>query len=383
MNGIPSYIAFPRDSYAGIDEIMKKTALYNKHAELGAKIVPFAGYEMPVQYAGIVKEHHAVRSAAGVFDVSHMGEFIVDGPAAEQFLQMVTVNDVSALAPGQAQYSAMCYENAGIVDDLLIYRYEEYFMLVVNAANLEKDYQWLNEHLVDGANLVDRSDSISLIALQGPKSRLILQKLTAADLVQLPFYSFMITEVAGKSVTLARTGYTGELGYEIYCDNDVVVEIWQRLFEAGEADGLQPAGLGCRDTLRLEMKYCLYGNDIDQDTNPVEAGLGWITKLDKNDFIGKAAILEKKANIERRLVCIEMLERAVPRHGYKVFAGGNEIGFITSGTQSPSLQKGIALDYLKHGFTKSGTEIMVEIRGKMKNAVVVKQPFYKSGTAQD
>lgn len=362
---------------------MKKTSLYEKHVELNAKIVPFAGFEMPLQYEGVIKEHLAVRSTAGVFDVSHMGEFIVKGKNAEKFLNNVTINDVSKIEIGQAQYSAMCYDDGGIVDDLLIYRYNEYYMLVVNAANIEKDFNWLNKHLYDEVTLENRSDEISLIALQGPKSREILLKISELDISELPFYHFIKGKVAGCAVTIARTGYTGELGYEIYGANDLMPKIWDELFKIGKPMGLVPAGLAARDTLRLEMKFCLYGNDIDETTHPYEAGLGWITKVDKGDFIGRDAIIDRKANMTRRLVCIEMMDRAIPRQGYEIFIDDEKSGYFTSGGQSPSLQKGIGLAYIKRPYTKSGTEIEVEIRGKRKQAVIVKPPFYKKGTAQN
>ncbi len=362
---------------------MKKTALYNQHLALKAKLIPFTGYEMPLHYSGIVQEHLAVRSDAGLFDVSHMGEFIIRGPEAEKFLQYTTVNDVSALIDGQAQYSALCYYDGGIVDDLLIYRFSDHFMLVVNASNIENDFKWLENNLIPGVTLENRSDEISLIAIQGPKSRAILSQLTAIDLADLPFYHFLEGTVAGQTVTVARTGYTGELGYEIYGFNADIPSIWDELVQVGAGSGLIPVGLGARDTLRLEMKYCLYGNDIDATTNPIEAGLGWITKLDKGDFIGRAAILEKKPNLNRRLVCLEMQERAVPRPGYKIYKADDEIGFITSGTQSPVLRKGIGLAYIQRGFTKLNTEVMVLIRGEKKKALIVKPPFYKHGTAQD
>lgn len=362
---------------------MKRTALYDQHVALNAKLVPFAGYIMPVQYSGIVREHLTVRSAAGLFDVSHMGEFIVSGPKAEKYLQYITINDVTALQQGQAQYSAMCYDNGGIVDDLLIYRFADYFMVVVNASNLDNDYQWMKKHLIDGVLLENHSEQISLIAIQGPQARTILNQIASIPLNDLPFYHFRNGMVAGKAVTIARTGYTGELGFEIYGKNDDMPLIWTELLKKGAEYGLVPVGLGARDTLRLEMKYYLYGTDIDETTNPIEAGLGWITKLEKGDFIGKAAILEKKANWSRRLVCLEMQERAIPRPGYKVYDNDNEIGYITSGTQSPVLKKGIGLAYLNRGFTKSGNEVMVAIRGQFKKALVVKPPFYKDGTAQN
>lgn len=362
---------------------MKKTSLYEKHVELNAKIVPFAGFEMPLQYEGVIKEHLAVRSTAGVFDVSHMGEFIVRGKNSEKFLNYVTINDVSKIEIGQAQYSAMCYDDGGIVDDLLIYRYNEYYMLVVNAANIEKDFNWLNKHLYDEVTIENRSDEISLLALQGPKSREILLKISESDISELPFYHFIKGKVAGCAVTIARTGYTGELGYEIYGANDLMPKIWDELFKIGKPMGLVPVGLAARDTLRLEMKFCLYGNDIDETTHPYEAGLGWITKVDKGDFIGREAIVNRKANMSRRLVCVEMIDRAIPRQGYEIFIDDEKSGYFTSGGQSPSLQKGIGLAYIKRPYTKSGTEIEVEIRGKRKRAIIIKPPFYKKGTAQN
>lgn len=361
---------------------MKKTSLYEKHVELNAKIVPFAGFEMPLQYEGVIKEHLAVRSTAGVFDVSHMGEFIVRGKNSEKFLNYVTINDVSKIEIGQAQYSAMCYDDGGIVDDLLIYRYNEYYMLVVNASNIEKDFNWLNEYLFDDVTLENRSAEISLIAVQGPKSREILLKISESDISELPFYHFIKGKVAGCAVTIARTGYTGELGYEIYGANDLMPKIWDELFKIGKPMGLVPVGLAARDTLRLEMKFCLYGNDIDETIHPYEAGLGWITKVDKGDFIGREAIVDRKANMSRRLVCVEMIDRAIPRQGYEIFIDDEKSGYFTSGGQSPSLQKGIGLAYIKRPYTKSGTEIEVEIRGKRKRAIIIKPPFYKDGTAQ-
>ena len=317
-----------------------------------------------------------------MFDVSHMGEFRISGENAEPFLQFVTINDVTKLSPGQAQYSAMCYDDGGIVDDLLIYRHEEYYVLVVNAANLQKDFQWMENHLIEGVVLEDISNEVNLIALQGPKSREILQKLTNIDLQSLAFYHFTNGEVGNSTVTLARTGYTGELGYEIYGKPQDIPAIWDELLDAGHKDGLIPIGLGARDTLRLEMKYCLYGNDIDATTHPYEAGLGWITKPDKGSFVGRDAIINRKETMSRRLVCFEMTDRAIPRKGYSLYLGDKEVGYVTSGTQSPSLKKGIALGYVNRPFTKSGTEISVDIRGKHKSAVIVKPPFYKDGTVQ-
>jgi aminomethyltransferase len=367
--------------YLNMTDKIKRTALFSKHEALGAKLVPFAGFEMPLHYEGIIKEHLAVRSTAGVFDVGHMGEFIIKGKNAENFLNYVTINDVTKLKINQAQYSAMCYDDGGIIDDLLIYRYNDFYMLVVNAANIEKDLNWLNKHLFDEVTLKNRSDEISLIALQGPKSHEILLKVSESNINDLPFYHFIEGEVAGCDVTIARTGYTGELGFEIYGTNEDIPKVWDALFDVDKPIGLAPVGLAARDTLRLEMKFCLYGNDIDKTTHPYEAGLGWITKINKDNFIGRDAIMERKENMTRRLVCIEMVDKAIPRQGYEIFINDEKIGYFTSGGQSPSLQKGIGLAYINRSHTKSGTKIEVEIRDKRKRAIIVKSPFYKDGTS--
>ncbi len=361
----------------------KKTPLYDRHIDLGGNVVNFGGFLLPTQYSGINQEHNAVRSKAGIFDVSHMGEFIISGSDAEKFLQKITVNDVSSLSKGQAQYSAMCFKNGGIVDDLLIYKKENVFMLVVNAANLENDLEWLKSHQEGDVKIEDISDKIGLIALQGPRSRAILQTLTDTTLSNIQFYHFAEGRVSGKEAMIARTGYTGELGFEIYSSANEIGEIWDAIMDAGIDKGLEHAGLGCRDTLRMEMKFALYGNDIDETTNPIEAGLGWITKLGKADFIGKDALLEAKANVTRRLVCLEMTERAIPRNGCPILMNDEIVGTITSGTMSPSLEKGIGIGYVNVPFHKSGTELIVDIRGKMKSAIVVKPPFYKNGSLMD
>lgn len=361
----------------------KKTPLYDRHIDLGGNVVNFGGFLLPTQYSGINQEHNAVRSKAGIFDVSHMGEFIISGSDAERFLQKITVNDVSSLSKGEAQYSAMCFKNGGIVDDLLIYKKENVFMLVVNAANLENDLEWLKSHQEGDVKIEDISDKIGLIAVQGPRSRAILQTLTDTKLSNIQFYHFAEGRVSGKEAMIARTGYTGELGFEIYSSANEIGEIWDAIMDAGTDKGLEPAGLGCRDTLRMEMKFALYGNDIDETTNPIEAGLGWITKLGKADFIGKDALLEAKANVTRRLVCLEMTERAIPRNGCPILMNDEIVGTITSGTMSPSLEKGIGIGYVNVPFHKSGTELIVDIRGKMKSAIVVKPPFYKNGSLMD
>ena len=361
----------------------KNTPLLDRHIELGGNMVTFGGYLLPTYYSGINLEHLAVRSKAGLFDVSHMGEFIISGSDAESFLQKVTVNDVASLSVGQAQYSAICNANGGIIDDILIYKKKNEFMLVVNAANNEKDLDWLNSHAKGDIRIENMSDDIGLVAIQGPRSRNILQTLTDSNLTNIQFYHFVEGRLNGKKAIISRTGYTGELGFEIYANSDDIGEIWDAIMKAGQDKGLEPAGLGCRDTLRMEMKFSLYGNDIDDTTNPIEAGLGWITRLGKTDFMGKKALLEAKANIARRLVCLEMTERAIPRQGCPILMNDESVGIITSGTMSPSLETGIGIGYVNRPFDKSGTELLVDIRGRMKSAVVVKPPFYKNGSLMD
>jgi aminomethyltransferase len=361
----------------------KNTPLFDRHIELGGNMVSFGGYLLPTHYSGINLEHLGVRSKAGLFDVSHMGEFIISGSDAESFLQKVTVNDVASLSVGQAQYSAMCYANGGMIDDILVYKKKNEFMLVVNAANNEKDLDWLKSHAKGDIRIENMSDDISLVAIQGPRSRNILQTLTDSNLTNIQFYHFVEGRLNGKKAIISRTGYTGELGFEIYAKSDDIGEIWDAIMKAGQDKGLEPAGLGCRDTLRMEMKLALYGNDIDDTTNPIEAGLGWITRLGKTDFMGKKALLEAKANVTRRLVCLEMTERAIPRQGYTILMNDQSVGIITSGTMSPSLETGIGIGYVNRPFDKSGTELLVDIRGRMKSAVVVKPPFYKNGSLMD
>ena len=359
---------------------MKRTPLYEKHRKLGAKLVNFAGFEMPIQYAGIIKEHEAVRNSAGLFDVSHMGEFIISGDEAEGFLDYVMINDVVSLQPWQAQYSAMCYEDGGIIDDVIIYRYPDHFMVVVNAGNKEKDLDWLMAHKPENINILDMSDRIGLLAIQGPRSRDILNQITDIDLNDINFYWFTVGNIDGNSATISRTGYTGELGFEIYADPKSIIKIWDAIFSVrGEA--IDPVGLGCRNTLRMEMKYALYGNDIDENTNPIEAGLGWITKLNKSNFIGKNTLVNAKENSTRKLICFEMIDRGIPRKGYPIKNDGDVIGEVTSGTQSPSLKQGIGLGFVKKPFDKNGTNLSVEIRGKDLNCNIVKPPLYKNGTS--
>ncbi len=359
---------------------IKKTGFYDIHRKLNAKIVEFAGYYMPVQYAGIMQEHRRVRTSVGLFDVSHMGEFFITGDDALAFLQKVTVNDVGKLAVNQVQYSAMCYDDGGIVDDLLVYRLPDQYMVVVNASNIDKDWQWMQQHLPPNAGMVNRSDELSLLALQGPKAEATLQKITDLPLGDIPFYWLRQGAVDGVEMIVSRTGYTGEPGFELCFPREHSEQIWNALMAAGEEFDIEPIGLGARDTLRLEMKYCLYGNDIDETTNPLEAGLGWITKLDKGDFIGRAAIQKvKEQGVTRKLVGFQVEGKAFPRHGYKIFQGDEEIGHVTSGTFSPMLQKGIGMGYVAVGASKVGTPIEIEIRGKRTPATVVKTPFYKKG----
>jgi aminomethyltransferase len=351
------------------------------HKSLGAKMVEFGGYEMPVQYKGIIEEHLCVRYHVGVFDVSHMGEFEVAGPGAEAFVQKITINDVKALYDGRVQYSALCYEDGGIVDDLLVYRMSDRYMLVVNAANLKKDYHWIMSRLPPtGVTLTDKSESTALLAIQGPQSRDVVQRLTKTDLAPLEYYHFIKGTVAGVPAIISRTGYTGELGYEIYFDaaTSTCEAVWNALFDAGKQFSMQPIGLGARDTLRLEAGLCLYGNDIDQTTNPLEAGLGWITKLNKGDFIGRKAILAaKEAGLKRSLTAFTLPGKTIPRHGYEIRANGNVAGAVTSGTYSPVLQCGIGVGYVKKEHHDRGNTLSVVIRGKEEPATVVKLPFIK------
>jgi len=363
--------------------MIKRTPFYEIHAGLGAKLVDFAGFEMPVQYSGIIDEHLAVRNNVGVFDVSHMGEFIVQGKDALAFLQKVTVNDVAKLTEGRVQYSAMCYENGGIVDDLLVYHRGDSYMLVVNASNIGKDFTWLQSHLEGEVKLIDRSDAFSLLAVQGPHSIATLQKLTTVDLSAVEYYHFGKGTLAGVEMLLSRTGYTGEVGFELYFDSDprTGLKVWEALFQAGKEFGIKPVGLGARDTLRLEMGFCLYGNDIDQTTHPLEAGLGWITKLNKGDFIGRSAMMKaKEEGLKRKLVGFMLSEKAVARHGYELVAGGKGLGLVTSGTFSPSLERAIGMGYVPSDHASTGAEIGISIRGKSVPASVVKLPFYQKGS---
>lgn len=362
-----------------------RTVFYSKHVEAGAKIIDFGGFEMPVQYAGIKQEHHAVRNNAGLFDVSHMGEFFLEGTGALSLIQKITINDASKLKPGKAQYTAMCYEDGGIVDDLIVYMLaEDRYMLVVNAANIHKDRVWIEQNNDTKTTLKNHSASIALLALQGPESLNILEKLTDIEPAEIPFYSFKTGSVAGQSeVIISATGYTGEKGFELYIDIEKAdpVVIWDEIMKAGKPYNLEPAGLGARDTLRLEMGFALYGNDITADTHPLEARMGWLTKFDKGDFIGKDALLEAKdKGLSRKLMGLQIDEpRKVPRSGYKIYnTNEEEVGFITSGTQSITLGKGIGMGYIQLPLTEPGTEVLIRIRKEMVPATVVKPPFIKN-----
>ncbi|MES2629917.1 MAG: glycine cleavage system aminomethyltransferase GcvT [Bacteroidota bacterium] len=357
---------------------MKTTALTDTHITLGAKMVPFAGYNMPVQYTGVNEEHAKVRDAVGVFDVSHMGEFILKGEKALDLIQKVTSNDASKLVPGKAQYSCLPNENGGIVDDLLVYKMaENHYLLVVNASNIEKDWNWISKHNTFGVEMTDISDEMSLLAVQGPKATATLQKLTDVTLSEIPYYSFAEVEFAGvQNVIISATGYTGAGGFELYVPNKDVQQVWDKVFEAGEEFGIKPIGLAARDTLRLEMGFALYGNDINDTTSPLEAGLGWITKFTK-DFVNSDNIKsQKEAGIKNKLVGFEMIDRGIPRHDYPIVnENGDKIGIVTSGTMSPTLKKAIGLGYVPTELSTPGSEILIEIRGQKIKAKVVKYPF--------
>ena len=356
--------------------MIKKTALNNIHHKLNAKMVEFAGYEMPIQYHSIREEHKRVRETVGVFDVSHMGEIEVRGPKALDMVQKITINDAAVLEIGQVQYSAMCYEDGGIVDDLLVYRFADHYLLVVNAANKDKDFDWIMQNKIDGCEVTDTSDAVTQLAVQGKKAEVTLQKLTRADLSAIKYYRFVEDELAGVHMLISRTGYTGEPGFELYFPNAHAENVWNAVFDAGAEFGIEPIGLGARDSLRLEKKMCLYGNDIDQTTNPLEAGLGWITKLDKGDFIGRDALLKvKEQGLTRRLIAFVLQETGFPRHGYEIYHEGRKVGEATSGTVSPILVKGIGLGYVPKDISKIGTIIQIKVRNKLISAEIIKPPF--------
>ncbi|TCD18328.1 glycine cleavage system aminomethyltransferase GcvT [Pedobacter psychrodurus] len=359
---------------------MKNTALTEKHIALGAKMVPFAGYNMPVTYEGINAEHATVRNGVGVFDVSHMGEFILKGENALDLIQRVTSNDAAKLYDGKVQYSCLPNKDGGIVDDLLVYKIDDKtYMLVVNASNIEKDWNWIQQFNAKDVEMHNISDQTSLLAIQGPKAADALQTLTDVDLASMEYYTFVKGTFAGvDNVVISATGYTGAGGFEIYFENQYADQIWDAIFKAGVSYNIQPIGLGARDTLRLEMGFCLYGNDIDDTTSPIEAGLGWITKFSKSFTNSEALLAQKEAGIQKKLVGFEMIDRGIPRHDYEIAdAEGNIIGKVTSGTQAPSLQKAIGMGYIAKDFTKEGTEVFILIRNTPIKAKVVKFPFYK------
>ncbi|MEW9107718.1 MAG: glycine cleavage system aminomethyltransferase GcvT [Cytobacillus gottheilii] len=360
---------------------LKRTPLFDVYKEYGAKTIDFGGWDLPVQFSSIKEEHEAVRTKAGLFDVSHMGEIEVKGPDSLSYLQKMMTNDVSRLKTDGALYTAMCYENGGTVDDLLVYKLkEEHYLLVVNAANIDKDYDWLKQHEEGNVEVINLSEQYAQLALQGPLAETVLQKLTSDDLSAIGFFKFQENvDVNGKQALVSRTGYTGEDGFEIYCKTEDAAAMWKDILEAGKEDGVLPCGLGCRDTLRFEANLALYGQELSADISPLEAGIGFAVKLNKEaDFIGKAALESQKENgIPRKLVGIEMIERGIPRHGYPVYKGDEKIGEVTTGTQSPTLKKNIGLALLKTEHAVVNEEVEVEIRGKRVKAQVAATPFYK------
>lgn len=359
---------------------MKNIQLHAIHEALNAKMLPFAGYNMPIQYEGVKAEHAAVRESVGVFDVSHMGEFLLEGPNALALIQKVTSNDASKLKIGDAQYSCLPNATGGIVDDLLVYRVkEETYLLVVNASNIDKDWDWISSHNNDNVFMVNLSDGYSLLAIQGPKAVEAMQSLTSIDLSSIKFYTFKVGDFAGiENVIISATGYTGSGGFEIYCKNEEVEQVWNKVFEAGAAFDIKPVGLAARDTLRLEMGYCLYGNDINDTTSPLEAGLGWITKFNKEFTNSDFLKAQKEEGVSKRLVGFELVDKGVPRHDYEITdIDGNVIGVVTSGTMGPSVNKGIGMGYVPTVFASVNSEIYIKVRKRLLKAKVVKMPFYK------
>ncbi|VXC10772.1 aminomethyltransferase (glycine cleavage system protein T) [Bacillus sp. 349Y] len=360
---------------------LKQTPLHDLYREYGGKTIDFGGWALPVQFSGIKDEHEAVRSRAGLFDVSHMGEITVKGEGALEYLQRMMTNDLSKLKDGGAQYTAMCYEDGGTVDDLLVYKRKDHdYLLVVNASNIEKDYEWLIHHATEGVELTNRSGEIAQLAIQGPLAEKILQKLTDTDLGSIGFFKFQDeVMINGHEALVSRTGYTGEDGFEIYCASDSAPPLWKEILQAGEEERIVPCGLGARDTLRFEANLALYGQELSKTITPIEAGIGFAVKVNKDiPFIGQEVLRkQKEEGAPRKLVGIEMIDRGIPRHGYSVFSGEERIGEVTTGTQSPTLKKNIGLALIKKEFAEPGTEVIVEIRNKQLKAVVVKTPFYK------
>lgn len=359
---------------------LNRTPLYETYKQSGAKLIDFGGWELPVQFSSIKEEHEAVRTKAGLFDVSHMGEITVAGSDSLAFLQKMMTNDVSALTDGRAQYTAMCYENGGTVDDLLIYKKKDgEYLLIVNAANIPKDFEWLQQHLSGDVELTNVSDDIALLALQGPLAQKVLQKLTTEDLSEIKFFHFKDNvELNGVKALVSRTGYTGEDGFELYCGKDDAAALWTAILEAGKEEGVLPCGLGARDTLRFEANLPLYGQELSKDITPIEAGIGFAVKTNKENFIGKEILKEQKeSGASRKLVGLEMIDKGIPRHGYEVFVGEEKIGEVTTGTQSPTLKKNVGVALLRSEFSSLGTEVEVQIRQKRLKAKVVSTPFYK------
>jgi len=359
---------------------LRRTPLHDVHVKAGARMVPFGGWEMPVQYTGIIEEHRAVRRAVGLFDISHMGEFEIEGPAALATVQRLATNDASSLAVGQVQYTLLCYPDGGIVDDLTLYRLgDARFMLTVNAANIDKDWTWVTERGGGASGWRNVSDETALLAVQGPRAEGLVHRLADCDVTRVAYYHFLRGTIAGVPALISRTGYTGEDGFELYVPGSRAEALWYALLDAGRADGIQPVGLGARDTLRLEMKFALYGNDIDQTTNPLEAGLGWVVRPAKGDFIGRSAIEAVRAQgLTRKLAGFEMVEPSVPRHGYRLLDNGAPVGVVTSGSFGPAVERYIGMGYVPAALAAVGSELQVEIRGKPQPARVVRTPFYPS-----
>lgn len=356
----------------------KQTPLYAEHVEAGARMVPFAGFVMPLQYQGIIPEHRAVREAAGLFDLSHMGEFRVSGSGALAAIDRLVTNDIRGLEVGQVRYTPMTYPDGGIVDDLLVYRFPDHLMLVVNAANIEKDFTWIQDHLDGDVTLQDVSDDTALIAIQGPRAERALQPLTDTDLSAIAYYHFTSGDVSGVDSVISRTGYTGEDGFELYIAPEDAPRVWKSVLQVGANEGVTPVGLGARDTLRLESAYMLYGNDIDATTSPLEAGLGWTVKFGDTDFLGRTVMEQQKSSgLQRRMVQIEMLDRAIPRQHHAVWANGTRVGELTSGTFSPTFGRGVGLGYVRADYARPGTQVEIEVRGDRHPARVVKKPLYR------
>jgi aminomethyltransferase len=356
----------------------KKTPLYEEHVKSHARLVPFAGFEMPIQYSGIIDEHRAVRNNMGMFDLSHMGEFRVTGGDAVSAIDRLVTNDIESLRPGQIRYTPMCYPEGGIVDDLLVYRFEDHLMLVVNASNIEKDLQWVKSRLTPGVQVENISDDLALIAVQGPRSQDFLQSHSDVNLADLRYYEATEGNVAGVSGVISRTGYTGEDGFELYVRSDEARRLWERLLESGAPLGLKPIGLGARDTLRLEAGLMLYGNDIDDTTTPLEAGLGWTVKFGAHDFVGRETLERQKSEgVQRRMVAVELEDRVIPRPHYEIRSQGEHVGEVTSGTYSPTFEHGIGLAYVRSSDAKAGTNVGVVVRQQEHPARIVRKPMYK------